>query len=133
MSVLGSSATKREAKSYLQRFTPPKGAPHTANMLQEKPQLFHGNGVNLGGFYAPTAVQESPKFVQHPERIATITRPTQMHVALVKLRAPQTLNDDTINGIGRTLSQLARLGLISVVVVDCNDAKEQESVENTFT
>jgi amino-acid N-acetyltransferase len=130
MSVLGSSATKREAKSYLQRFTPPKGAPKTANTLEEKPQLFHGNGVNLGGFYAPTAVQESPKFVQHPERIATITRPTQMHVALVKLRAPQTLDDDAINGIGRTLSQLARLGLISVVVVDCNDTKEQKSVEN---
>ena len=45
----------------------------------------------------------------------------QLHVALVKIRAPQTLDDETLNGVGRTLSQLGRLGLTSIVVVDCNN------------
>ena len=123
MSVLGSSATKREAKSYLQRFTPPKDAPSKTKIVEPKPQISRGNGVNLGGFYGPAAVEESPKFVQQPEREERLTIGPQMHVALVKIRAPQTLDDETLHGIGRTLSQLGRLGLISVVVIDCNDAK----------
>lgn len=53
-----------------------------------------------------------------------------MHIALVKLRAPQTLTDETLNGIGRTLSQLGRLGLISVVVVDCYNKNEPETEDN---
>ncbi|KAE8444006.1 hypothetical protein EG329_001135 [Mollisiaceae sp. DMI_Dod_QoI] len=118
ISVLGSSATKREARSYLQRFTPSKD-------LQTKPSAAstkstRGTGVNLGGLYGPTAVEQSPKFVQQPERLAQLEVEPQLHVALVKIRAPQTLDDETLNGIGRTLSQLGRLGLVSLVVLDCN-------------
>lgn len=50
-------------------------------------------------------------------------------MALVKIRAPQSLSDDTLNGIGQTLSQLERLGLISVVVVDCNDSNDPSSAK----
>lgn len=50
-----------------------------------------------------------------------------MHVALVKIRAPQSLSDDTIHGIGRTLSQLGRLGLTSIVVIDCSDGPKPSS------
>jgi amino-acid N-acetyltransferase len=122
MSVLGSSATKREAKSYLQRFTPQKDSPSKPRVVELKPHNSRGNGVNLGEFYGPAAVEESPQFVQQPERQERLTVGSQMHVALVKIRAPQTLDDETLHGIGRTLSQLGRLGLISVVVIDCNDA-----------
>lgn len=80
----------------------------------------------MGQFYAPAAVEKAPRFIQYPERQNKPDLRPQTHVALVKLRAPQTLSDDIIDGIGRTLSQLARLGLISVVVVDCNNANEQE-------
>jgi amino-acid N-acetyltransferase len=121
MSVLGSSATKREAKSYLQRFYPPKDSSSKPKVIEPKPQNSRGNGVNLGEFYGPAAVEESPKFVQQPEKQERLTAGAQMHVALVKIRAPQTLDDETLHGIGRTLSQLGRLGLISVVVIDCND------------
>lgn len=124
MSVLGSSATKREAKSYIQRFTPlkdPSPATKPPVDIALKPQPARGCGVNLGGFYGPAAVEESPKFVQQPEKRTKISVRPQLHVALVKLRAPQTLNDEILNGIGRTLSQLGRLGLISVVVVDSQD------------
>lgn len=120
MSVLGSSATKREARSYLQRFTPSKDSQPKSKAADTKP--LRGNGVNLGGLYGPTAVEQSPRFVQQPERVTKLAVESQLHVALVKLRAPQTLDDDTLAGIGRTLSQLGRLGLISVVVLDCNVA-----------
>lgn len=114
MSVLSSSATKREAKSYLQRFTP-STTPATAPNAQSPK-----NGVNLGSFYAPTAVWGSPKFIRNPQdNVGQRTGP-QLHTALVKIRAPQTLEDSVLHGIGKTLSQLGRLGLISVVVVDCN-------------
>jgi len=124
MSVLGSSATKREAKSYLQRFTPSKEPSPTTKspvVTETKPQTTRGCGVNLGGFYGPAAVEESPKFVQYPEKRTKVAVRPQLHVALVKLRATQSLDDETLNGIGRTLSQLERLGLISVVVVDGQD------------
>lgn len=45
----------------------------------------------------------------------------------MKIRAPQTLSEDTINGIGRTLSQLGRLGLTSIVVADCSDGPKPSS------
>ncbi|RDL33697.1 putative Amino-acid acetyltransferase, mitochondrial [Venustampulla echinocandica] len=114
MSVLSSSATKREAKSYLQRFTPSKTPIAAQNAQSPK------NGVNLGSFYAPTAVLGSPKFIRNPQDNIRQGTGSQLHTALVKIRAPQTLDDSTLHGIGKTLSQLGRLGLISVVVVDCN-------------
>jgi amino-acid N-acetyltransferase len=124
MSILGSSATKREAKSYLQRFTPSREVPSITTKLgsEQKSQPVRGNGVNLGEFYGPAAVEKSPRFVQQPEKPRKLDERTQMHVALVKLRAPQAIDDMVLEGVGRTLSQLCRLGLTSVVVVDCNDS-----------
>ncbi|XMA16283.1 hypothetical protein WAI453_009074 [Rhynchosporium graminicola] len=118
ISVLGSSATKREARSYIQRFTPNEEEPSTPKHHTEDERTC---GVNLGGFYGPAAVQESPKFIQQPEKLSKAPLGPQLHVALVKIRAPQTLDDETLSGIGRTLTQLARLGLISAVVIDCNN------------
>ena len=129
MSVLSSSATKREARSYLQRFTPSKDSPpstYPPTTTETAAQISYGNGVNLGGFYGARAVAESPKFVQQPVKLDKITLAPQLHVALVKIRAPETLNDDTIIGIARTLSQLSRLGLLSIVVVDCNGLDHSE-------
>lgn len=50
-------------------------------------------------------------------------------MALVKIRAPQELDDVTLRGVGHTLSQLTLLGLSSVVIVDCNDGKRKTSQE----
>ena len=43
------------------------------------------------------------------------------HVALIKLRALHTLSDDLVEGLARTISQLNKLGLACVVVVDIRD------------
>ncbi|ORY64901.1 uncharacterized protein BCR38DRAFT_341187 [Pseudomassariella vexata] len=51
-----------------------------------------------------------------------------MYVAVVKFRAPHEVDDTTLLGVGRTLGQLRKLGLISIVVVDC-DAVAGNAVE----
>ena len=43
---------------------------------------------------------------------------TPRHVALIKLRAPQLLDDEIIQGLARTISQVKRLGLCCVIVLD---------------
>lgn len=126
MSVLGSTATKREARSYLKAFTPPKEV--TSKSVSHSPKSGpKTNGVNLGNFYGSIrSVEESPKFVQKPvPDYASAPSDPPLHLALVKLRSPQTLTDETLLGIGRTFTQLAKLGLHSVVVVDCNDSPEK--------
>ncbi|KAF4463218.1 amino-acid N-acetyltransferase [Fusarium albosuccineum] len=92
VSVLEVSATKRDAKGYLQKYT----------------------GQN------PKSLAEAPKFVQgdpQDQTPASVSRP--WHVAIMKLRAPQEIDSKTLRGVGNTLSQLRKLGLMSVVVIDC--------------
>jgi amino-acid N-acetyltransferase len=122
--VLDSSATKREAKAYLQRFTPPNSKPSISKEASENPETSASlHGVNLGTFYGGVrAVQDSPRFIQHPEMGAVDPAMiAPLHIALVKIRAPQIISDETLDGVGRTLSQLAKLGLTSTVVIDCTD------------
>lgn len=60
--------------------------------------------------------------MQHPDLGAVVPDMiAPLHIALVKIRAPQNISDETLDGVGRTLSQLAKLGLISTVVIDCMD------------
>ncbi|KAK6592249.1 hypothetical protein H4I95_11916 [Botrytis cinerea] len=125
LSVLGSSATKREARSYIQNFKPLNTSP--AKPISQEPvhKNTNENGANLGSIYTATrAVAESPKFVQQPAVSQSTLGGSILHVALVKVRAPQLLDDETLNGIGKTLSKLCRLGLISTVVVDCEDGTD---------
>ena len=44
-----------------------------------------------------------------------------LQVALVKIRAPQNMEDWTLRGITHTLEQLSQLGLQCVVIIDCDD------------
>ncbi|ESZ93485.1 hypothetical protein SBOR_6134 [Sclerotinia borealis F-4128] len=125
LSVLGSSATKREARSYIQNFKPPSSAPPKPKPQESIQQKTTEEGVNLGSIYTATrAVAESPKFLQQPVLQTSTAGGSPLHVALVKIRAPQLLDDQTLNGIGKTLSQLSRLGLVSTVVVDCDDGSD---------
>ena len=77
-------------------------------------------GVNLGSLYLPIrSVDESPIFTQNPaQSMFSHTKAGPLHVALVKIRSPQSVGDATLNGIGHTLSQLSRLGLNCIVVTD---------------
>lgn len=59
--------------------------------------------------------------------------PEPLYVALVKIRAPQQIDDITLCGVGRTLSQLKKLGLISIVLVDCDLPFADEAVRRRTT
>ncbi|KAI5466559.1 hypothetical protein BGZ63DRAFT_409824 [Mariannaea sp. PMI_226] len=91
VSVLEVSATKRDAKSYLQKYT------KNPKSLAEAPKFYQGD--------------------QDEELLLDSRQP--LHVAIMKLRAPQEIDSETLHGVGKTLSQLRKLGLLSVVVVDC--------------
>lgn len=63
---------------------------------------------------------DAPKFVQGKQGQQDESKVQEpAHVAITKLQAPQHLDEDTIIGIAKTLSQLRVLGLLSVVVLDC--------------
>lgn len=134
LSVLGSSATKRDARAYLQRFTPPKPSASTSastteplRVTEKQQPLRHG--VNLGSLFGSArAVENSPKFTQqHGVDKLDTTTDGPLHVALVKIRAPQNMTDEILNGVALTLSQLGKLGMTSTVVVDCEDPAEHDA------
>ena len=129
--MLSSTSTKREAKSYLSRFKPPRlpslqatrGSLERPNSdLSDLVVCDNKHGVNLGSFYRKTrAVDESPVFAQQPlPKPLVLSEEEPLHVALVKIREPQDLDDVTLKDVGLTLSQLSQLGLPSIVVVDCD-------------
>ncbi|MCJ1364813.1 Amino-acid acetyltransferase, mitochondrial [Acarospora aff. strigata] len=140
LDILSSTSTKREAKSYISRFHPSKKSPlpktaagHSNKSREISEQISKSTpsnapGVNLGSFYAPAkAVDESPVFRQGPVSKPVVDNAVEpLHVALVKIRAPQLLDNTALEGIGLTLSQLARLGLGCVVVVDCDEELDPE-------
>ncbi|KAI9741708.1 MAG: Amino-acid acetyltransferase, mitochondrial [Cirrosporium novae-zelandiae] len=115
LNVLSSTATKREAKSYLSRFSPKQRSPRE-NVLSCRPE------VNLGGLFGPTrAVNESPVFEQsHGRQTRTDSQVEAKHVALIVLRSPEEIGNSTLRGIGNTVSQLNRLGMNTAIVLDCD-------------
>ena len=124
LDVLGASATKRDARSYLARFQPRKPPPGEAKPVMDR----HGKGetrpglggVNLGSLYLPVrSIDQSPTFGQQKE-VESFRDLSQgpLHVAIVVIKSPQNLADLTLSGIGLTLSQLERLGMTCVVLAD---------------
>ncbi|PKK51596.1 hypothetical protein CI102_5946 [Trichoderma harzianum] len=104
VSVLESSATRRDAKGYLQKYALPK----------------------------PTSTAGASKQVEHQHKPLSKQLQAQrpFDVAIVVLRNPQKLQPDTINGIAKTLTQLRVLGLLSVVVVDCDVGESRSTFQN---
>ncbi|KFA49551.1 hypothetical protein S40293_02881 [Stachybotrys chartarum IBT 40293] len=85
VSVLEASATRRDAKGYLQTYASENGKVRPV-----------------------TSAKQDDHGIDQP-----------IHVAIVKLRAPQHLDNETLDGVARTITQLRVLGLLSLVVVDC--------------
>jgi amino-acid N-acetyltransferase len=124
MSLLNSASTKREAKSYLARIKAQHGAnpPKKQSSKQIEQTIANSlpSGVNLGSFYCPSkSINDAPVFLH--DSTPTPTReelPERLHLALVKIKTPQLLDDYTLTGVAKTLSQLNRLGMACCVVVD---------------
>lgn len=113
ISILESSATKRDAKAYLQTF----GSPRTGEGSKRLPAFTTILTDSLPG------ANKVPLFVQGPVRVAPQTNDEVPHIAIVKLREPQTWSDSLLDGVAKTLTQLRDLGLRSVIVLECDSVK----------
>ena len=143
LNFLKGSPIKRDAKSYIQHYSlskksDPAVTPKIELAVSELVgQANYNNwrlnktGVNLGNLYAPTkAIEESPVFIQQPLSDQFVPENAEtVHIALVKLRQPQVLDEDTLQGIALTLSQLVHLGLNIALVVDCDEPEVPEVLE----
>ncbi|CAO2652976.1 Nn.00g023870.m01.CDS01 [Neocucurbitaria sp. VM-36] len=128
--LLKESPGKRDARNFLKQFDAPKkaGTTTTPKAQQAASEVVHNEygsiriGVNLGNLYQPTIFTREPL----PEaKYKEEEQDEPLHVALVKLRQPQTLDDRTLEGIALTLSQMAQLGLSTAVVLDCDEDTAQ--------
>ena len=123
--LLSSAATKRDAKAYITRLkdlnkTTTETKPASPTSIAGPLRNLARPEVNLGNFHGRTrAVEDSPTFAQYRDIAPIVEEDTgKAHVALVKLVAPELLDDRTLQGIGQTLSQLSRLSISPCVVID---------------
>ncbi|KAK3688481.1 hypothetical protein B0T22DRAFT_498587 [Podospora appendiculata] len=116
ISVLESSATKRDARAYLQTFGSNLTGTTSTGSGPKKPSAT-GAVVLHDGI---RAVPDVPRFVQGPEKEPAAQVDEAPHVAIVKLSEPQAWDDTLLDGVVKTLTQLRDLGLVSVIVVDCH-------------
>ncbi|KAH6856610.1 hypothetical protein B0I37DRAFT_367924 [Chaetomium sp. MPI-CAGE-AT-0009] len=124
ISVLESSATKRDARAYLQTFGSSLGSG-----LKKTPAF---TTVPHDG---PRGQSDVPRSVQGPVRASVADTSEVPHIAIVKLRDPQTWDDALHDGVAKTLNQLRDLGLRSVIVLDCdlgerNGTQRQEVISH---
>jgi amino-acid N-acetyltransferase len=123
--LLKESDAKRDARNYIKHFDVVKKTPaeSTPKARQAVSAILHDDpatrftGVNLGNLYEPTVFTREQLVEDEFKESAD----EPIHLALVKIRQPQALDDATLDGIASTLSQLAQLGLSTAVVLDCDD------------
>ncbi|KAH5998716.1 amino acid acetyltransferase [Parastagonospora nodorum] len=131
--LLKESPGKRDARNFLKQFdapkpkkgegsTAPKAKQGTSEVVRKDPGTTR-TGVNLGNLYQPTVFTREPL----PEKkYEEEDKEEPLHLALVKLRQPQNLDDRTLGGIALTLSQMAQLGLSTAVVLDCAEYDSED-------
>ncbi|KAK8028256.1 acetylglutamate synthase [Apiospora marii] len=127
VSVLETSVTKRDARAYINKFAP----------LLERKRIGFKQQIAKSATRDPShGVQEEDRdgSLQSPQsRVENATQPP-LYVAIVKFRAPQGADDSTVLGVAKSLSALKTLGLISIVVVDCDgmtgtDAERRHAID----
>ncbi|KAJ5907674.1 hypothetical protein N7495_000356 [Penicillium taxi] len=129
-----------DVKQYLSRFkaNPSKPTSKPTNESPKEPTLESEpeslqSGVNLGSFYgASRAVYDSPVFRQDSTPAPhELDLPERLHLALIKIATPQSLDDQTIDGVAKTLTQLVRLGMACCVVIDPGSMDNVASLRQT--
>ena len=129
VSILETKVTKRDAKSYMNRFIPlleRKGA--TSFKQRAVRARNNGNSQDQGGnIVVENSGGDSLKKNAETATDEDLALQEPFYVALVKFRGSQLTDDSTLNGVGKTISQLQKLGLSSIVVVDCDDSSKDDS------
>ncbi|KAI0012981.1 N-acetylglutamate synthase [Xylariaceae sp. FL0662B] len=135
VSVLETSVTKRDAKAYMNKFVPLLERKGATSFKQGIPRSGQKNGKTIEpaisatkGIVAADSITTTTK-VAPKLKLEELSIQDPLYVALIKFRAPQQVNDATLDGVGKTFSQLRKLGLISIVVVDCGSVGENDVVQ----
>lgn len=116
LSVLRSTATKREAKQYISKYTPWTGRDIQAiherrefvqSLLKQPPQLklFRSGEDHVTNSYSQT--------FEHTQLGGNMLR-----VAIIKMRDLKSVDTKTFLDLGKTIVRLVKLGVSPVVVVD---------------
>lgn len=123
VSVLeSSSATKRDAKQYLQTFAPTVARAPAQAVPTEAVGAINVDPLRNGA----RAISETPRFVQGSVTTKRVPVDPVPHAALIKFRLPQEADEATLKGVAKTLAQLRVLGLVSVIVLDCELGPEDK-------
>lgn len=123
--LLKESPGQRDARNFFKQFEPPQelktaATPvrqHAANDVGRIGSSHTQTGVNLGKLYQPTVFTRDPI---PEEEYRQDEDDHSQHMAVIKLRQPQRLDDRTLGAIAQALSQMAQLGVSTVVVLDCD-------------
>ena len=133
VTVLETSVTKRDAKAYMNRFVPfleRKSATafkqRTATQAKSNNRKAVAEPSAIIATNAQASEGGSASLQAGPKSDQDLTIQEPLFVALVKFRVPETVNDKTLDGVAKTLSRLRKLGLVSVVVVDCDGEGQDE-------
>ncbi|KAF6836234.1 acetylglutamate synthase [Colletotrichum musicola] len=118
VSVLEASATRRDAKGYLQKYAlqSGEGTSKKAGAPQSRTAPDHA-------YSSIRVVNQAPKFIQgdlKSESAVPLDEP--VNLAIVKMTRPQDLDDKMLSAIAKTFSQLRKLGLVSLIVLDIGPA-----------
>lgn len=115
MSVLEASATRRDAKGYLQKY-----APQSGEDTSKKRKVSEAQGTPDQTYSSIRVVNQAPKFIQGTETKTETAVPLDepINLAVVKMRLPQDLDNEMLSAIAKTLTQLRKLGLVSLIVLD---------------
>lgn len=133
--LLKESPGKRDARNFLKQFDASKAKKVDGNTTvkakQAASEVVHNEwgitrtGVNLGNLYQPSVFTREPL---PEEKYEEEDQEEPLHLALIKLRLPQILNERTLRGIALTLSQMAQLGLGTAVVLDCSEKTSEDTL-----
>ncbi|KAI1339514.1 N-acetylglutamate synthase [Xylariaceae sp. FL0016] len=130
VSVLETSVTKRDAKAYINKFVPlleKKGATgFKQRAVKARQPATTLAPENPASSITGAGIEAEPGPTHGPKSEENLAIQDLLYVALVKFRAPEQVNDSTLEGVGKSLSQLRKLGLISIVVVECESTGKDE-------
>ena len=114
--LLTSAATKRDAKSYINRL---KGPKKDSSATKAKSQQSQTKIDPTKLFGVSRAVEASPVFKQGEDiREKTFEEIETLHVAVVKISDINKISDENLHGIAQTLTQLHRLSITPCAVVE---------------
>ncbi|KAF9881383.1 acetylglutamate synthase [Colletotrichum karsti] len=115
VSVLEASATRRDAKGYLQKYAPP------GESASRKRKVAETRGTPDQPYSSIRVVNQAPKFIQgngNQKKELAVPEDEPINLAIVKMTLPQDLDDQMLGAIAKTFSQLRKLGLVSIIVLD---------------